>query len=70
MTATEVSRNFASVLDQIEQGETVIITRGGRRLVIMKRGTAGRSGNSSPTTVPTRRSRTTSPPLVTCWWTG
>ncbi|MDQ0810982.1 antitoxin (DNA-binding transcriptional repressor) of toxin-antitoxin stability system [Streptomyces sp. B3I7] len=31
MTATEVSRNSASVLDRAEHGETVVLTRGGRR---------------------------------------
>ncbi|HEY7796529.1 MAG TPA: hypothetical protein VIB61_01995 [Microbacteriaceae bacterium] len=28
MTATEVSRNFSDVLDLVENGETVLITRG------------------------------------------
>jgi antitoxin (DNA-binding transcriptional repressor) of toxin-antitoxin stability system len=28
MTATEASRNFAELLDAIERGETVTITRG------------------------------------------
>lgn len=28
MTATEASRNFSALLDAIEQGETVTITRG------------------------------------------
>ncbi len=28
MTATEASRNFSDLLDAIERGETVIITRG------------------------------------------
>jgi antitoxin (DNA-binding transcriptional repressor) of toxin-antitoxin stability system len=28
MTATEVSRNFSDVLDLVEDGETVFITRG------------------------------------------
>ncbi|MEW2306151.1 type II toxin-antitoxin system prevent-host-death family antitoxin, partial [Streptomyces sp. NPDC006655] len=28
MTATEASRNFASVLDSAERGETIVITRG------------------------------------------
>lgn len=35
MTATEVSRNFASVLDRAEHGETIVITRGGRRLATL-----------------------------------
>lgn len=32
MTASEVSRNFASVLDRAEHGETIVVTRGGKRL--------------------------------------
>ncbi|MCL7376049.1 type II toxin-antitoxin system Phd/YefM family antitoxin [Streptomyces sp. 35G-GA-8] len=35
MTATEASRNFAGVLDMAEHGETIIVTRGGRRLAII-----------------------------------
>jgi len=35
MTATEASRNFASLLDRAEGGETVVITRGGKRLAIL-----------------------------------
>lgn len=32
LTASEASRQFASVLDAVEEGETVIVTRGGRRV--------------------------------------
>jgi prevent-host-death family protein len=32
MTATEVARNFSAVLDTVASGETVVITRGGRRV--------------------------------------
>ncbi|WP_329133025.1 type II toxin-antitoxin system prevent-host-death family antitoxin [Streptomyces sp. NBC_01476] len=32
MTATEASRNFAAILDAAEHGETIVITRAGRRL--------------------------------------
>ena len=32
MTATEASRTFAAVLDGAERGQTVVITRGGRRI--------------------------------------
>lgn len=32
MTATEASRSFASLLDEAERGETIIVTRGGRRV--------------------------------------
>ncbi|NJQ05105.1 type II toxin-antitoxin system Phd/YefM family antitoxin [Streptomyces lonarensis] len=35
MTASEASRNFASVLDRAEHGETIVITRGGRRLALI-----------------------------------
>ena len=32
MTATEASRSFAALLDEAEAGETIIVTRGGRRI--------------------------------------
>lgn len=32
VTATEVSRSFAALLDEAERGETVVITRGGPRI--------------------------------------
>ncbi|MEJ7794702.1 MAG: type II toxin-antitoxin system prevent-host-death family antitoxin [Nocardioides sp.] len=32
MTATEASRNFARVLDRVERGETIVLTRGGRTI--------------------------------------
>jgi len=32
LTATEASRSFAALLDEAEQGKTVVITRGGRRI--------------------------------------
>lgn len=35
MTATEASRNFAAVLDMAEHGETVVVTRGGRRVALI-----------------------------------
>jgi antitoxin (DNA-binding transcriptional repressor) of toxin-antitoxin stability system len=35
VTATEASRSFAALLDQVEQGETVVVTRGGRRVAVM-----------------------------------
>ncbi|MGO4754725.1 type II toxin-antitoxin system Phd/YefM family antitoxin [Streptomyces sp. 2MCAF27] len=41
MTATEASRNFASVLDRAEHGETIVITRGGRRLAMLSPAPAG-----------------------------
>ncbi|TNM32984.1 type II toxin-antitoxin system prevent-host-death family antitoxin [Streptomyces sedi] len=41
MTATEVARNFASVLDRAEHGETIVITRGGRRLATLAPTPAG-----------------------------
>jgi prevent-host-death family protein len=30
ITATEASRNFSALLDSVERGETVTVTRGGR----------------------------------------
>ncbi|MCX5041622.1 type II toxin-antitoxin system prevent-host-death family antitoxin [Aldersonia sp. NBC_00410] len=32
MSASEASRNFAAVLDAVEQGETIVVTRSGRRV--------------------------------------
>lgn len=32
MTASEASRNFSAVLDTVEQGETIVVTRAGRRI--------------------------------------
>ena len=32
ITASEVSRNFSAVLDSVEHGETIVITRAGRRI--------------------------------------
>jgi prevent-host-death family protein len=32
LTATEASRSFAALLDEVERGETVVITRAGRRV--------------------------------------
>ena len=35
VTATEASRSFAALLDEVEQGQTVIVTRGGRRVAVI-----------------------------------
>jgi prevent-host-death family protein len=35
MTATEASRRFAAVLDEAEHGETIVVTRGGRRIAVI-----------------------------------
>jgi prevent-host-death family protein len=32
MNASEVSRNFSAVLDEAEHGETILVTRNGRRI--------------------------------------
>ena len=32
VTATEASRSFAALLDEAEHGQTVVVTRGGRRI--------------------------------------
>jgi antitoxin (DNA-binding transcriptional repressor) of toxin-antitoxin stability system len=36
MTATEAARNFSDLLDSIERGETVTITRGQRAVAEMR----------------------------------
>lgn len=41
VTATEASRSFAALLDQVEAGETVVVTRGGRRVASIGPATAG-----------------------------
>jgi len=41
VTATEASRNFAALLDEAERGQTVIVTRGGRRIASLGPATAG-----------------------------
>jgi prevent-host-death family protein len=35
LSATEVARRFSAVLDSAENGEAVIITRGGRRVAML-----------------------------------
>lgn len=35
MTATEVARSFSAVLDAVERGESIVITRGGERLAML-----------------------------------
>ncbi len=40
MTATEASRSFAALLDEAEHGQTVVITRGGRRIASIGPATA------------------------------
>jgi prevent-host-death family protein len=32
VTASEASRNFSAVLDSVEQGEIIVVTRAGRRV--------------------------------------
>ena len=41
VTATEASRSFAALLDEVENGESVIVTRGGRRIACIGPATAG-----------------------------
>jgi len=41
VTATEASRSFAALLDDVEAGETVLVTRGGRRIAAIGPATAG-----------------------------
>lgn len=35
MTASEASRSFSTVLDRAESGETIVVTRSGRRVAII-----------------------------------
>ncbi|NUT97675.1 MAG: type II toxin-antitoxin system Phd/YefM family antitoxin [Saccharothrix sp.] len=35
MPASEASRNFSAVLDQAEHGETIVVTRKGRRVAMI-----------------------------------
>jgi prevent-host-death family protein len=35
MSASEASRNFSAVLDAAENGETVVVTRSGRRVALI-----------------------------------
>ncbi|MEU4549689.1 type II toxin-antitoxin system Phd/YefM family antitoxin [Nonomuraea dietziae] len=35
MTATEASRSFATVLDEAERGETIVVTRGGKQIAVI-----------------------------------
>ncbi len=35
MTATEASRSFKEVLDRVARGETIVVTRGRRRIAIL-----------------------------------
>ncbi|WP_219412656.1 type II toxin-antitoxin system Phd/YefM family antitoxin [Pseudonocardia nigra] len=35
MTASEASRNFSAVLDSAEHGETIVVTRSGRRVALI-----------------------------------
>ncbi len=41
VTATEASRSFAALLDEVESGETVVVTRGGRRIACIGPTAAG-----------------------------
>jgi len=41
VTATEASRTFAALLDEAERGQTVVVTRGGRRIASIGPATAG-----------------------------
>ena len=35
MAAAEASRNFSAVLDEAERGETIVVTRNGRRVALI-----------------------------------
>jgi prevent-host-death family protein len=44
VTAAQASRSLARLLDQVEAGETVVVTRGGRRVATI---TAAPAGNGA-----------------------
>lgn len=44
MTATEASRAFAALLDDVAEGEVVVVTRGGRRIATISPASAGNGG--------------------------
>lgn len=44
MTATDVARNLSAVLDAVANGETVVITRGGRRIAQLTPTSAANGG--------------------------
>ena len=44
MTASEASRSFSAVLDQAERGETIVVTRAGRRVATITPASAGSWG--------------------------
>ena len=35
LTASEASRSFSAVLDEAEKGETIVVTRNGRRVALI-----------------------------------
>ncbi|MEJ7772606.1 MAG: type II toxin-antitoxin system Phd/YefM family antitoxin [Geodermatophilaceae bacterium] len=45
VTATEASRSFAALLDEVESGQTVVVTRGGRRIACIGPAAAGNGGD-------------------------
>jgi prevent-host-death family protein len=44
VTASEASRNFSALLDSVEHGETVVVTRGGRRIAAITPAPAANGG--------------------------
>ncbi|MQY24166.1 type II toxin-antitoxin system Phd/YefM family antitoxin [Nocardia macrotermitis] len=44
MSASDASRNFAELLSRVERGETVVITRDGRRLAMIGPAPAANGG--------------------------
>lgn len=41
LTATEASRAFSRVLDEVEHGETIVVTRGGERIAEIRPASRG-----------------------------
>jgi prevent-host-death family protein len=45
ITASDASRNFSALLDSAAQGETIVITRGGRRIAQITPVSGGNGGS-------------------------
>ncbi|MCO5316078.1 MAG: type II toxin-antitoxin system prevent-host-death family antitoxin [Solirubrobacterales bacterium] len=45
MTASEASRSFSAVLNRVESGETIVVTRGGKRVAVFAPALPANGGN-------------------------
>ena len=68
MTATEASRNFSDLLDAIERGETVTITRGHHAVAEMSRPGAVPAQTCGPPLSASRRPMIVSPRISRPLW--